>query len=780
MATDTIESTLGAIGAAGELPQVKYTVEINGTPSAWRVRRVELLEAVSELYECVLDLANDNLGVDVAALEGASCVLRIERGSRPTTRRCCGVVFRVQWLGTLIDHQLVRIHVRPALAALGQVRDSRIFQEQSVKEVLQKVLTDGLQPYERTVRLELDRTYQKREYCTQYGESDLDFALRLMSEEGIFFYFDHSGQQEAMVLVDLNKKCPDLAPGGGAVQVVGSEAPQELLPAETIGRLSVGRELRSTGVVLRDFDWTRPGLDLTALKGAPDRSGTERNVYEYIHSVIADYDEGNKAYAREEGALRAKLLKENLDLGTRFAEGESNLTVLTPGRRLEVDGQHLAELGTEFLVTRVVHLGDASEEVQHKWDGALAQRYQNRFTCTAFDLQFRPPLRQRPVIAGPQTATVVGPAGEEVYTDPHGRIKVQFHWDRQGKRSEKSSCWVRVMQSWAGGGFGSVFLPRIGMEVVIQFLDGDPDRPLVVGCVYNGVNPPSLNLPQDKTKSTIMTRSSPGGNGFNELTFEDAAGSELISLHGQKDLHGKILHDQSYEVDHDDSTTVGHDQTVKVGHDQKIEVGNDRTLQVGNDETITIGKQESLTVGTDRKKTIGKSETNTVGTSRTTSVGGADSLSVGGSQSITVARRKTESVALLSMEQVGGAKMLSVGGGYAITVGAGMNTGVGGVSFEEVGLVKTVVAGVKLEMKCGPTKIEAQKGGKLSLDGKELTVTAADKFSVNCGAAKLEMEKGGKIELSGTDVTIKAGGGTINIDAGGIITIKGPMVKINT
>lgn len=748
------------------LPPVRYRFTVGDADLGWRVRRLELREGLSDLYECVLELASEDLSADIAALDGASCVLWIERAA--LTRRVCGLVARVEWLGTLIDRLLVRVHLRPALAALGQNRDSRIFQKESAKDILQKVLSEGLKPYQRSVRLALEREYNPREYCVQYAESDLEFALRVMAEEGIFFFFDHSGEREELVLVDQNQTCPQyIAADGNPVSVVGPEAPHHLMDVESIERLMVGRQTCSTGVVLRDYDWTRPALDLTFAKGAPDERSTERSVFEYPTPHIVEAFEGSKSYTRNEGVIRAQLRKEELQSGSRFAVGESNVSGLAAGMVLETEGQLLAQLGTKYLVTKVEHRGEAVEDSEYKMaersDPEQAHRYRNRFTCVAFDLPFRPPPRPKPVIPGAQTAVVVGPGGEEVHTDEHGRIKVQFHWDRQGRGDDRSSCWVRVMQAWSGAGFGSVFLPRIGMEVVVQFLDGNPDRPLVSGCVYNGANTLGIPLPQDKTKSSIITRSSPGGSGFNELTFEDAAGREEITVHAQKDVRVQILNDRTSSIGHDETASVAHDQKRSVGHDQQDSVGNDRQHQVGHDESCSVGHDQQLSVGNDQKRSVGHDRTTSVGNDDATtvgkdsklSVGGAQtidvalnrsasvgqndsvvvgqnaSLSVGSSQSIKVGAAKTESVGGVSAETIGGAKTLTVGGALAVSVGAAMNTIVGGASMEEVGLIKIVKVGMKLELSCGSSKIVLEKGGKITLEGTEFSFTSSGPVTIN-------------------------------------------------
>jgi type VI secretion system secreted protein VgrG len=746
--TRPVEPAAGSDGRAA-LPHVEYRFTAEDTETSWRVRRLDFREGLSELYECVIELATEDLDALIEDLDGASCALWMDRP--PLTRKVCGVVARVEWLGTNDDRLVARVHVRPALAALGQNRDSRMFQRTSVKDILQQVLSDGLRPYRRSVRFQLDREYDPREYCVQYAESDLDFALRLMAEEGMFFLFDQSGEHEELVVVDNNPACPRYRSADGhPVSVVPPEAPHHLIAVETVERLAIGRQMRSTGAVVRDYDWTRPALDLTFATGGPDARNVHRGVYEYPTPHVEGPHPGNG------GVLRARLRREELHAGTRFAVGESNVTGLSAGLVLETESQQLAQLGASHLVTRVEHRGEALEDAEYRVAPEQAHRYHNRFTCASFDLPYRPPPRPRPVIPGAQTAVVVGPPGEEIHTDEHGRIKVQFHWDRQGRRDDHSSCWLRVMQTWAGAGFGTVFVPRIGMEVVVQFLDGNPDRPLAVGCVYNGANATGVGLPQDKTKSSLITRSSPGGSGYNELSFEDAAGEEVISVHAQKDMQVQILNDRTSTIGHDETASVSNDQQLSVGNDQTRSVGNNRTSSVGSNDSTTVGSNSSLSVGAaqtiqvgaDRTATVGSNDSTTVGSNssllvgaaqiiqvganRAATIGGSDSvtvasnavLAVGSHQSIQVGSAKSEKVGGLSSETVGGAKTLSVGGALAVTVGAAMNTMVGGACLEEVGLIKIVKVGMKLELSCGSSKIVLEKGGKITIEGTNLNFTS--------------------------------------------------------
>mgnify|MGYP003337697370 CR=1 FL=1 len=315
-------------------------------------------------------------------------------------------------------------------------------------------------------------------------------------------------------------------------------------------------EVRSSGVTLRDFDFTRPraALDMTA--ASPGDVGRLAR-YEYpAPATLHGYDRGARRFTAHDSPRLAKLRAEELATRAHLGEGSGNVTGVTPGLRFDLAGHARSELDRAYLVAEAEHVGQAwsvlpeslreSKRVRAMLlDAGLSaadgfdDRYHNRFVThrlkqPAASVPFRPArVTARPVVEGPQTARVVGPAGEDIHTDEHGRIKVQLHWDREGREDERSSCWIRCAQAWSGGQWGFVFIPRIGMEVVVQFLEGDPDRPLVTGCVYNGENHPPYKLPEHKTRSTIKTLSTPATGGYNEIRFEDAAGREQLYVQAE-------------------------------------------------------------------------------------------------------------------------------------------------------------------------------------------------------------------------------------------------------
>ena len=483
----------------------------------------------------------------------------------------------------------------PALWALSQRVDSRVFQHQTAVEVVEAVLAAaGLG--EGYVASQLTRDLPRREYCVQYRESDLAFVQRLLEEEGVAFWFRHEGEAEALVLADSPTYtfCPTL----DRKPVPFSPPQSALAHVEVVQRFELRRELRPTGAVVRDYDFTRPHAEIDLTRASPRGDGGPRPRYEPAgRFTLGDYDEATRAYTAHDGARRAELLAQEAAAVERVGEGTGNVTGFMPGRVFELLGHEHNDLDRRYLLTRVVHEGSAPEALAPTAEPSRgADRYRNTFSCVPMEVAWVPQRKTpRPAALAAQTATVVGPAGEEVWVDAHGRVKVRFHWDRAGRRDGDSSCWVRVAQAWAGAGWGFQFIPRVGMEVVVTFLEGDPDRPLVTGCVYNGVNATPHALPEEKTKSTLRTSSTPGGGGYNELRFEDLAGKEQVHLHAQRDL--------DVEVENDRTAAVRRDDTLVVGRHQHVTVDGDQTLHVRGTQTVVVdgnnggaGRHGSLSV----------------------------------------------------------------------------------------------------------------------------------------------------------------------------------------
>ena len=569
-------------GSDHPLPEVSF--DFTSSSGAWRVAKVRADEALSETWEAKVDLVTDDLLDDPDAMLGQPATLSLSRSASARIFR--GVVRRVEHLGMAHGRLLARVYVVPALWALSQRINSRVFHDVAVIDVIRAVLHDaGL--YEGRLDAALRDTYLQREYCVQYRESDLAFIQRLMEEEGITYYFKHALDGETLVLTDHDCYQTIATLDGQAVPVAGAES--DVLAMESVRQLDWEREQRPTAVMVRDYDFTRPQVPIS--QQVPREAGA-RPVYEYpAEAVFSDYSHDTAQHHDDNVDRLAQIRLQALRASEQQGTGPSNVTGMTPGFAFTLRAHGRAALNQRYLITRVTHEGNAPEALSHgtQHTGDSKERYKNTVTCIPASVPWRPMrLTPRPQVTGIQTATVVGPAGREIYTDSHGRIKVRFHWDRRDESRDPDTLrWVRVAQAWGGGTWGLVVTPRIGMEVVVQFIEGNPDRPLVTGCVYNNRNRPAVDHPHASSQTRLRSNSTPGGNGFNELSFEDAAGSELFYMHAQRDHQEDVLHDQRI--------TVGNDRTVRVTGTQLHAVKGDRISRIGDDGAVSC--DESVITG---------------------------------------------------------------------------------------------------------------------------------------------------------------------------------------
>ena len=746
---------------------VHYAFKTDGGPHAdWRVRNFTLTEALSEPFRLVIDVSVDDPALDLQAVSGLSCTFELQREGND--RSIHGVVARVEFSGIWQGLLLVRLYVVPAFHLLEQRFNSRMFQEMAVPEILKSVLGAGLKPYDRTANLDLKGTYPVREYCLQYDESDLAFAERLMQEEGIYYYFDHSGAKEVLVAIDKNASCPAAALiSGGALQIGGGAA--GIAEIESLRDFFWSAEMRSNHVALRAYDWTSPAANREA--ESAQGPGKTREIYRHGSSVRTDGYSGTK-YGASDAKAQATLRYETEVAHQQLARGGGLVTTFAPGFTFELSGHAVADFDQKYVITRVVHQGESADLFSDGRGGADGNQpsYANTFECVPLKVTYRPPrTRPRPQIAGMQSARVVGPGGEEIFTDAHGRIKVQFPWDREGAGNDKSSCWMRVAQSWSGAGWGSIFIPRIGMEVLVSFLEGDPDRPIVVGCAFNGQNTPPYALPAEKTKSAIRTWSSPGGNGYNEIRFEDKAGAEELYFQAQKDQ--KIL------VKNDKAQKVGGNEKLLVEKDRERTIHGNQTLTVKLDDKSTIGGNQSLNVDKDREMVVLGAESEVIALSRSTSVGLDCAITIGTTLDLTVGGAESDTIGGNKSETVGGSKSESVGGSRSVSVGGSSSTDVSKAF--SLTVAKNADITVSGEMKVSVTKdltitgsaaIKQVAEKEFGISADKISLTAKKELSIKVGDALISLKKNG-------DITIK--GGKITVDGSGAVKIKGSKVSGN-
>lgn len=641
----------------------------------WHVEGLRAHERLGEPYEITVALRTDDLAASPAALLGQPATIVIERDA--LHQELSGIVERVQE-GDTSDHKLhATLTLVPALAALQHRRTSRIFQDASIPTILAQVLGEGLAPYGRRIDVAgLHADHPPLEYTVQYRETDFDFVHRLMEEHGITYRFASEGGAETMLLGDGPTPFGELRSVGNTdgvlpMRTVDGDAGLH----EDVQRFERVSQLRPTVARTAVFDWHVPrplqdGEDPSAaLLGSPNGAmlGPEREDYDHAEPATQHgFRTASLDFAQVQRQLELRRLLHQRD-AVRCA-GQGTATQMTPGLAFELLEHPQEDLGGRYVLVAVEHLYGIFA------GSSAASAYTNRFECIPAVVAWRPArVHPRPRIPGVQTATVVGPGGEEIFTDAHGRIKVQLHWDRGGSYDAGSSCFVRVVQPWAGNGWGSMFLPRVGMEVAVTFVDGDPDRPIVTGCLYNGSHPPPYGLPGEKTKSGIKSESSPGGGGFNELRFEDAAGAEEIYVHAQKDMNEAIGNDHGM--------TVGNNQTIAVAVDQTQTIGGNQVESIDGNQTVTVKASQSLTVQADQTHAVQGSATHTVtgALAHTVNGGVTQTLNAGVQQTITGGMTSTVTGGLTTT--VNGATTMAhhgsltrtIDGSYSITAVAGVN-----------------------------------------------------------------------------------------------------------
>lgn len=750
-------------------------------------------DEISRCFKYTVAFVSTDVAVDPLKMLGKPLSVAVESGDDP------------HWVsGIVSDFRLTRIEerrafyaatVRPYLWFLGNTRDCRIFQNLSVPEILQKIFDKYGQM---EVAFELQSSYPQRDYCVQYDESDLDFVQRLMEHEGISYYFLHDDGAHKLVLIDAAAKFRPI-PGDPTV-LYHDVAFAGRRGLECIDAWLPSTEVRPGTYAHTDYDFEKPRMDLAT-----------KSPSSFAHD-LADgehYDHPGRYLETARGDKLAGIRREEIQARHRRASGSGTARGLHAGRVFTLDGfPDEAQNAKHLVVSTEIRLIDPN----HVSGADVAtETYRVTFEAVPASVEYRPARRtRRPIVGGPQTATVVGPPGEEIFTDKYARVKVQFHWDRLGKDDQNSSCFIRVSQTWAGAGWGFIQIPRIGQEVIVDFLEGDPDQPIITGRVYNAAEMPPYGLPGSATQSGLKTNSTPGGGGWNELRFEDKAGSEEVYFQAQKDHNLLIKHNRAKHVRHDQrdridnnarhsvgvnldedvgnnkTTTVGVDRTVSIGSNDTETVGTNRSLTVGANETIAIGVDSAETIGSNHTQTVGLIQTISVGAARVDSVGAAESRTVGAAQTIQVGLTRSVTVGATQSHTVGANDSWSIGANQSVNVGAKSSLSVGSDASITVGGARsTSVAGDDstkvggaLALKVGKAAaVEIAEDGSVKV-GKKLIIQAADEISLVCGDASIILKKDGTIQIKGKDIVLD-GSGKINVKASSDVTIKGSTINQN-
>ena len=587
-------------GKSGQ--EAKFLFEISGTKAETAVVEFTAKERISSPFEVNVSLASEE-EIEFDNVVGKEAVLTIL--GEEAERYLHGIVNWFKRAGSKGRFFLYQARVVPSLWLLSLERDCRIFQNKDVQEIAKQVFKDAGIPSDRFA-FRLQSSPPVREYCVQYRETDLNFISRLLEEEGFFYFFEHAKDKHLLVFADSPVAyLPIPGEAGITYNVSGGMVPGE----EYVNGLAVTRGVFSGKMTQRDFNFEKPALDLTAQE--------QEKIYQKLE--VYDYPGGYLDQGRGKRLSQVRL--QEMTTFQEKAEGQSVCPRFTSGFTFKLTDHERENFNREYLLVEVLHTGTQPQVLEERAETKGSQ-YANDFLAIPSAVNFRPERKTpRPVVEGIQTAMVVGPKGEEIYTDKYGRVKVQFHWDREGKRDEKSSCWIRVGSLFAGGQYGIIFTPRIGQEVIVDFLEGDPDQPIITGRVYNAENMPPYNLPNEKTKSAIKSNSSLGGDGFNEIRFEDNKGKEQIFIHAEKDVDFRVKNDRREWVGNDRHLIVTRDKLekierdlhAKIERDELIEIARDHNLKIGGKEAIEVGTSHSLKVGTDLLESVGAKHAEQVG-----------------------------------------------------------------------------------------------------------------------------------------------------------------------
>lgn len=730
----------------GESSNVRYHVEVEGTDATWQVRSVHYLDGIGGLPTCtVMAAVERDHFLEETELFGKDVHLTIERGDQQRSFK--GIVCRSD-VRHGRDEQLVDLEITPALWMLSQTVESRIYQNVSVPQLIKQLFTEYLEAEQRLVRIdELTEQYPDHEYLVQHRESHFQFISRLCAEEGIWFYFDHESEDhEAMVLADSNDNRPRIE-GGDDGRIEYSDQAQSGPDHATSFRRH--RSIGATDAVFSGFDWTNPSLAVRHdVVERGEWRGPRLEVHEHAHGVRHhEYDDGGGQYRANTAERQARMHTERLDLSRARWSVDTNVIDARPGHVFELAGA--GEHDGTYLIVNVNATGHPGSETGG---------FSSTLELVPADVPYRPQASARPRMLGPETAIVVGDDGEEIHTDRHGRVKVQFHWDRRGERDGRSSAWIRVAQGWAGAGWGTIFIPRIGMEVLVSFLGGDPDRPIITGCLYNGANPVPYELPEHKTRSTIKTNSSVGGGGYNELRFEDKKGSEEIFIHAEKDFNEVVENCHTTHVKVDQTNTVDHDQTETIGNDQTLHVKNNRAKTVDVDEDNKIIGNRITEVGPD---------------------GGDDTLKV---QNNRFAQIEEGNDGLWILR--GDRATVVTQGKYDITTKGRFQIKQNHSTHFELRNMAYLSTPGRLQLKSG------ESGSGVHYDAKpsgDLKIKNTAKLVIESDGDQLIKSTGGKIKLtapqritlsSNAEIVLECGGSKIKLTPSGI-EISGPEIKIN-
>ncbi|CRM11153.1 type VI secretion system tip protein TssI/VgrG [Pseudomonas sp. 58 R 3] len=636
---------------------------------ALEVVSFKLEEGLSQPFKLTLELATHNAAIDFNRVLDLAGLFTLWRDETPV-RHVHGLVSLFQQGDTGFRRTRYTAVVEPTLKRFDLRSNWRIFQAQTVPDIITSMLAEHKLT---DIRSEICFEHQPREYCVQAGETDLDFIARLAAEEGLLYTFEHRADGHTLILTDrvgglgtigTHTDCPVIYQPMG-----GGDATE---PALT--RFHYTEQVRTARQVQRDYTFTHPRYNQQhTATGDQDLNNQHKDYERYDYPGRYKRDIAGKPFTK----TRLTALRND----AKLAHVAGDDARLQPGLAFDLNEHPREDFNDRWRTVTVTHEGKQHCSLEEEAFGSdSGTSYEMTASAIHWMSDWKAPLCDKPCIDGPQIATVVGPPGEEIYCDEWGRVKVQFPWDRADKNNDHSSCWIRVTQSWAGATWGSMAIPRVGQELVISYLDGDPDQPIATGAAYRQTNLPLYQLPKHKTRMTIKSRTHKG-SGFNELRFEDELGQEEVFIHAEKD---KNIH-----IKHNNTTFVGNDRSEKVERNEQIEIGHDRNERVGNDERVVVVQDQHLEVGRDRTHKLGRNH----------------HISIGGDRIEEIANDRSDNIAADHNVQIGGNVEQSVGNRFHLSAGQ---------CIEQKTRVFDLASGERLVLRA--------PGGSITIDGNGITL----------------------------------------------------------
>ncbi|KHT13424.1 type VI secretion system tip protein TssI/VgrG [Pectobacterium brasiliense] len=548
---------------------LQFTVKVGALEvGTFAVVDFRLDEGLNRPFSLSLSLASALPDVDFGAVLDQPCELMIWYEGE-LKRRVSGIISGFTQGDTGFRRTRYQIEVRPALWRLGLRTNARIFQAQKPEAIIGALLEEaGITDYAFALRNE----HAVREYCVQYRESDLAFITRLAAEEGMYFFHEYEEGKHRVVFAD------DAGALTKGPELFFNLATQGLSEGEYVRRFHYAERVSTAEVELKDYSFKTPAYGLSHKKMSGELEHQRESYQHYDYPGRYKQDPSGKAFS----GYRLDALRS----GAVTSEGESNCAGLMPGNTFTLTEHPNATLNAVWQTVSVTHVGQQPQALEEE-SGGEPTTMSNSFAVVKGTTTWRAAMPYKPMVDGPQIATVVGPTGEEIYCDQYGRVKLQFPWDRYGVSNDQSSCWVRVSQGWAGGQYGMITIPRIGHEVIVSFLEGDPDQPIVTGRTFHATNPSPYPLPANKTRTVLRTKTHQG-EGFNELRFEDQAGQEEIYIHGQKDLKALVENDVVWHIKHDAHTEIDNERVIRVKANDHLTVENEKRDHVKGGLSLTV------------------------------------------------------------------------------------------------------------------------------------------------------------------------------------------------